>query len=142
MKNILVAVSGDAVDQEVIELGCTMARQHKAKVFVVYVIEVPQTLPLTASTPQESERGEEALGKAENIAEKLGCAVETDLLQSRQAGPAIVDEAIERKIDLIILGAAYHTRLGEFDLGDTSAYVLENAPCRVWVCREEKVEEK
>lgn len=142
MKNILVAVSGEEVDQEVIELGCTVARQHKAKVLVVYVIELPHDLPLTATIPQESERGEEALGKAENAAEKLGCAVETDLLQSRQAGPAIVDEAIERKADLIILGVPYHTRLGELEIGEAATYVLENAPAKVWLCREEKVGEK
>ncbi|MBI2845147.1 MAG: universal stress protein [Chloroflexi bacterium] len=142
MKNILLALSGEAIDQEVIELGCTLARKHKAQVFALYIIEVPQTLPLTATVPEKSEKGELALGQAENLAEKAGCTLQTDLLQCRQAGPAIVDEARERKAELIILGVTYHTRLGEFDLGEAATYVLENAPVKVWLCREEKGEEE
>ncbi|GAI70253.1 unnamed protein product, partial [marine sediment metagenome] len=67
----------------------------------------------------------------ESIAEEQGCKIETELLQAREVAPAIVDEAIEREVDLILIGVTYKRRFGEFSLGDVVPYVLKNAPCRV-----------
>ncbi|MBM3155425.1 MAG: universal stress protein, partial [Chloroflexi bacterium] len=39
-KKILVAVSGSRADDEVVKLGCDLARKAKATVHIVYVIEV------------------------------------------------------------------------------------------------------
>ena len=66
----------------------------------------------------------------------MDCEVLTELLQAREAGPAIVDEAVERGIDLIIMAISYKKPFGEFDLGSTVPYVLKNAPCRVLIWRE------
>jgi nucleotide-binding universal stress UspA family protein len=59
----------------------------------------------------------------------------TELLQARAVGPAIVDEAIERDADAIIMTAAVHRRHGRPTLGDTAVHVLLNAPCEVVVVR-------
>jgi nucleotide-binding universal stress UspA family protein len=50
-------------------------------------------------------------------------------------GTAIVDEALEREVDLIVMGIGYKRKFGEFDMGHTAPYVLKNAPCRVWLAR-------
>ena len=51
--------------------------------------------------------------------------------------PRIVDEASERGADLLILGLPYRKRFGgDFAIGRTIPYVLQNAPCAVWVVRE------
>jgi nucleotide-binding universal stress UspA family protein len=75
------------------------------------------------------------------VAKKRSCNVETELLQAREVGPALVEEAVERGIDLIIIGTNYKTPFGEFSLGDTAPYILKNAPCRVWLCRKSIPEE-
>ncbi|MSQ14673.1 MAG: universal stress protein [Dehalococcoidia bacterium] len=136
IKKVLVAVSGGRTDDEAITLGSKLARESKAKVYAIYVIEVKRALPLDADLPMESKKGEEVLNYAEGVAQKQDCKLETELLQARQAGPAIVDEARERGVDLIILGLDYKTHFGEFTLGKTAPYVLRNASCRVLVCRE------
>ncbi|MFN8521833.1 MAG: universal stress protein [Chloroflexota bacterium] len=133
---ILVPVTGNPTDDEVVELAASIARRQKAEVFALHVIEVKRTLPLDAELPDEAARGEEILNRAEAAAEKHGIHLQTDLLQARDVGHAIVDEALERGMDLIILGITYRKRFGEFDLGETAPYVLKHAPCRVWVCRE------
>ena len=44
--------------------------------------------------------------------------------------------------DVIILGVPFRTRFGgEFAIGRTIPYVLQNAPCTVWVVREPMSEE-
>jgi hypothetical protein len=46
-----------------------------------------------------------------------------------------VDEALEREVDLIVMGIGYKRKFGEFDMGRTAPYVMKNAPCRVWLAR-------
>ena len=53
------------------------------------------------------------------------------LTNLNQKSKPIVDEAIEREVDLILISVTYKTRFGEFSLGDVVPYVLKNAPCRV-----------
>jgi hypothetical protein len=35
------------------------------------------------------------------------------------------------------MAVTYRNRKGEFNMGRTVPYVLKNAPCRVWLFREE-----
>jgi len=132
----LVAVKGESVDEEAIRLACTMARRRKGKVYVAYVIEVKRVLPLDAEIEPEIEKAEQVLKQAERIADEVDYEVETELLQAREVGPAILDEAVERGVDTIFMGMAYKKRFGEFDLGSVIPYVLKNAPCRVLLWRE------
>ncbi len=84
----------------------------------------------------EVRKGEAVLDQAERVAEELDYEVDAELLQAREVGPAVVDEAIERGVDLIVLGVPYKKRFGEFNLGKVAPYVLKNAPCRVWLVRQ------
>lgn len=133
---ILVPVKGHPTDREAISLACRLAKASKGKVFAIYVIEVQRTLPLDAEIGPEIEKGEKVLEAVERIAEEVDFNVDSELLQGREVGPALVDEAIERNIDLMIMGVPYKRRFGEFDLGKTVPFILKNAPCRVWVMRE------
>jgi len=67
----------------------------------------------------------------ERIAEEEEREIETDLLQSRDVGPTIIDEASEYNADLIVMGIKYKQRLGQFSLGNVVPYVLKNAHCKV-----------
>ena len=134
----MVAASGEDADVEAIKLGCDLSKKSKAKVHVVYVIEVKRSLPLDAVIESEIEKAEKVLTRAEEISADRDCEVETDLIQAREAGPAIVDEAMEKGVDLIVMGLTYKKRFGTFDLGRVIPYVLEEAPCRVMLCREPK----
>lgn len=129
-------VNGSKVDDDVIQLACQLARRTKGKVYVTYVIQLERTLSLDVEVKSEVDRGEEALDAAECCAENCDYEVITDLLQARAVGPALVNEAAERSIDLIIIGLDYKTRFGEFSLGDIVPYVLKNALCRVILLRE------
>lgn len=134
--NILVPVSGNPVDEEAIRLAVQIARQNKSKVLAIHVIEIQRNLPLEAENTAQVERGEAILEHVEQIAQAAKGAIEAELLQARTAGSALVNETTERSIDLIIMGVPYRRPLGDLQLGSTTTYVLKNAPCRVWLCRE------
>jgi len=129
---ILVPVAGTEADEEAIELACRLAKQKNGgKIVALHVISIGRSLPLDAEVEPEISKAEDILAHVESIAREHGCQIETDLLQARDVAPAIVDEAIEREVDLILLGVGYKTRYGEFCLSEVVPHVLQNAPCRV-----------
>lgn len=128
---IVVPVTGTTADNEVIKLACQLAKKSKAKVWTVYVLTVKRTLPLDVDITPDVKKAEEVLDHIATVAEDEGYEVETDLLQAREAGPTIVDEAVEREADLILMGVIYKRIFGQFSLGSVVPYVLRNAPCEV-----------
>jgi nucleotide-binding universal stress UspA family protein len=135
VRRLIVPVNGSAADQDAIELACLAARRMKAHVQAIFVIKVKRSLPLDADVSEEIERGEEVLDRAEKLALSMEIELETSLLQARDIGAAIVDEASQAAAEVIVLGLPYRKRFGEFEIGDAATYVLRNAPCRVWVAR-------
>lgn len=130
-QRILVPVNGTVADDEAVRLACRLAKKEKGKIWAVYVIAVRRALPLDAEIKSEVKKAEAILDHTESIAEEEDYKLETDLLQAREPGPTIIDEAIERQADLILMGIEYKKRFGQFSLGSVVPYVLENAPCRV-----------
>lgn len=135
-QKILVPVSGNRASDDAIRLACSLVKETKGKVFVIYVVEVRRSLPLEAEIEPDIRKGEDALAQAETVAEEEEYEVQTDLLQAREVGPAVVDEASEQEVDLILMGLAYKKRFGEFSLGTAAPYVLKYAPCPVLLLRE------
>ena len=133
-RNILVALSGNSLDGDLVRMACFMAKPSKGRVFVVHVLEVPRTLPLDAQ--MDSQEVDIILDQAVEAAEAVNGDVETEVVQARDAGPGIVDEAHDRDCSLIIMGLAPRHRFGRFDMGHTVPYVLEHAKCRVFLIRE------
>lgn len=136
IERILVPIAGVEADKVALRLACDTARSNKAQVFVIHVMEVKRSLPIDAEIGSQVDRGEEILEEAEEIGRQAKMPIESELLQSRQEGPAIVDEAVERAVDTIIFGLPYQRRYGEFSVSEAASYVLKNAPCEVWLCRE------
>lgn len=128
---ILVPVVGTEADEEAMKLACRLARKDKGKIWSVYVISVKRALPLDAEIEPEIKKAEGILDHIEMVAEEEDYEVETDVIQAREPGPAIIDEAVEREVDLILMGVKYKRRFGQFSLGSVVPYVLKNAPCPV-----------
>lgn len=129
-------VEGAATDHESILLACTFGKKDKAEILLLYVIEVRRNLPIDAEMSAEIELGEMVLEKAQRFSDKIGCRVQTDLLQAREAGAAIVNEVVERDAQLVVMGVPYHEKFGEYAVTPRAQYVLEHAGCRVILTRE------
>ena len=137
-KKVLVAVGGQGIDAETVRLASRMTDPHGGKLYAVHIIEVNRSLPLGAVLDDVVERGEKILDEVEQLVSQSQLPVETELVQARDTGPAIVDEAAEWGADLIVMGLPYKRRFGEFNMGKTVPYVLKNANCRVMLFREHR----
>lgn len=136
LSSILVAVSGETSDEEAVRLACHLLNSGKGDLYVVYVIEVGRGLPVDAEVSPATARAEEVLKHMEEVALPFKCNIQAELLQSRRAGPAVVQEAVDKQVDAIVLGVGYHEVYGSFSLGETAPYLLRTAPCRVILWRD------
>jgi nucleotide-binding universal stress UspA family protein len=135
-RNVLVAISGDDLDTELVTLACQLSAAKKGNVYAVFGIEVPRKLPIDAEMPGETDDAHRALQHASDVAARLRIHVETEIVQSRSFGQSLVDEAEAHECALVILGLPFQQGVsGHFELGETAEYVLKNAPGRVWMVR-------
>jgi nucleotide-binding universal stress UspA family protein len=141
-RRAVVALNGGPSDARIVKLVAAQAAKTKADVIAVHVVEIDWTLPLDADVAGRSEDVQRVLDMAEAIAEAYKVTMEPVLLQARDVAAAIVDEATERGADVLVVGLPYRKRFGgEFAIGRTVPYILQNAPCAVWVVREAMSEE-
>ena len=133
--SFLVPVDGTDASFSALAVVCDVARQMKARVNALHVIEVPRSLPLEAEMPDAAMRGERILERAEAVGHEHKVSVDAELLQARQAGHAVVDEAVDRGVDAIVVGLDYHRPHGRFELGRLPQYVMEHSPAQVWLLR-------
>lgn len=135
-RQILVPVAGNEADEDAMRLACRLSKKEKGKVWAVYVVTIKRALPLDAEITSESQHAEDILTAAEAVGEEEECEVETDVLQAREIGPAVIDEAVERGVDLILMGIKYKRSFGQFSMGRVAPYVLKNSPCPVILYQE------
>jgi nucleotide-binding universal stress UspA family protein len=141
-RRAVVALNGGPSDARIVRLVADQARPIKAELIAIHVVEIDWTLPLDADIAGRSEEVQRVLDTAESVAEDYRMTLEPVLLQARDVGAAIVDEAIERDADLLVVGLPFRKRFGgEFAIGRTIPYILQNAPCTVWVVRDPITEE-
>jgi nucleotide-binding universal stress UspA family protein len=131
VSGILVPLRGAEDDDEVIRLACTLAAQTRSRICFLHVIKVPRILAVDADLPAQTQRGDAILLHAEEEATRYRVEYDTALAQAREIGSAIVNEAVDRSADLLVIGIDPDRKTGTFHVGETASYVLEHAPCSV-----------
>jgi len=133
----MLGLSGGPTDSAVIHLGSQLAKLNSAELYAVHVVEVDWTHDLSEDVASGNEQASSVLDLAELIAEQYKVKLQTSLLQARDVAAALVDEAVESRVDALLIGLPYRKRFGgDFTLGTVVPYVLENAPCEVVLARE------
>lgn len=139
MTRILVPLvrENEATDR-VVALATQMAHHRNGSIEVLAVIDVPFTLPLNASVEEDEKRAREELNHAEMVASRCGnrngCAIHKHILKGRNTGVAIVREAEEQAVDLILMANSPVRVRGNLQQIDPAIeYVMKNAPCEVLV---------
>ncbi len=145
-RRAVIALNGGPADLRIVRLVCEYARlqrEPRPELIAIHVVELDWTKPLDADVAERSEEAQRVLDAADAVAEQQHCRLEAVLVQARDVGAAIVDEASARGADLLVLGLPYRTRFGgDFAVGRAVPYALKNAPCAVWVVREPMGEEQ
>ncbi len=114
-RNILVPVFGTKLDDDIVATAGRLAAaeqeeaesgEEETRLDLVYVIEVPLTLPLDADLPLELEEGaQRALKRAREVAEEYADVdVSTEVVRARRVGAGIVESARRYNSEAIVIG--------------------------------------
>ena len=135
LRRILVPLLNiNDVTDRIVALAAQMAQYRDGHVELLAVIEVPFVLPLNAYVEEDQRRALALLDRAEVIARRYTTNLTKRILKARLAGVAIVREAEERPIDMILMAnSPTRIRGGMQQLDPVVEYVLKNAPCEVLV---------
>jgi APA family basic amino acid/polyamine antiporter len=134
-RTILVPVVEGEQSREALHVAVSLAAERRSRIVAVRVIVIPLDLPVDAVLPDQEELADRLLDEAHDIGELYGVNVVERLIRDRHAGRAIVDEAVRRQAEVIVMGAPrlpHRTRTSAI-FGKTVDFVLRNAPCRVMV---------
>jgi APA family basic amino acid/polyamine antiporter len=151
--NLLVPVFGTKLDDDIVATAGRLAAAEsedgdadaESRLELVYVIEVPLSLPLDAALPPEREaQARRALERAREVGEEYAdVEVSTEVIRARRTGAGIVEAARRANSEAIIIGGEPPTKIrggGKFggigaakpaEIGAATEYVLKKAPCRV-----------
>jgi nucleotide-binding universal stress UspA family protein len=132
---ILVPVQAGRLSDKMVALACQMARYRHAEISLLYVIEVPLTLPGDAAMPNDERQAAESFERATKIAERYGVTMRTEILKTRQAGPGVVQFAGNGRYDVILMGDVPKRARGGTEFARTVEYIFEHSPSEVLVYR-------
>jgi APA family basic amino acid/polyamine antiporter len=135
-RSILVPIAPGYASDEAMDVACRLAAERRASIVAFTAIEVPLDLPLDAELPEDVREANEQLDEARAIGDSYGVNVIGRIARTRNIGRAIVDEAVRRNSEIIVMAGPRRVRLqrGRRQIfGDAVDFVLRHAPCRVMV---------
>jgi APA family basic amino acid/polyamine antiporter len=150
--NILVPVFGTELDDDIVATAGRLAAAEQegegevdeTHLAIIYVLEVPLTLPLDAELPEREEEALRAIERAREVGEEYeDVKVTASVTRARDVGAGIVEAARRGGVEAIVVGAEPPSKirggatLGGIgaskpaEIGAATEYVLKKAPCRV-----------
>jgi APA family basic amino acid/polyamine antiporter len=129
-RTIVVPVVRSPESEDALIAAGRLAAERGATIVALHVLEIPLARPLQSSVGALEDRAGELLDDAQALLEEYGVRVVTRLVRARSAARAIVDEAVARNAELIVVGAPRSRRRV---LSRTAERVLKLSPVRVLV---------
>jgi len=142
IRSILVPLDFSAPSKKTLDYAVAVARQFKAKLTLIHVVEPVGTPDFAASFPLIMEddtlmaAAKNELERTVKTARVLRGMVEKILVRSGRSFHEIAEAARTRKVDLIIIATHGYTGLKHALLGSTTERVVRHAPCPVLVVRQ------
>jgi nucleotide-binding universal stress UspA family protein len=142
VKSILVPLDFSPSSKKALDYAVQFARQFKAKLTLLHVVEPVATPDFAASFPLVME-DDKQMAAAKNELERAVKAariprgiVEKVLVRFGRSFHEIADAARTRKVNLIIISTHGYTGLKHALLGSTTERVVRHATCPVLVVRQ------
>jgi nucleotide-binding universal stress UspA family protein len=133
-ERILVPMKMGDIGEEMVATAIALAKERGAAIEAITVVRVPRRYELEGELPPDvAAQVDASLEQARLLGQDHGVEVQARIVRARSIGHAIVDEAREHGVDLIVLGSAARWRRQSRFFSPTVDFVLRHAPCEVLV---------
>jgi nucleotide-binding universal stress UspA family protein len=133
--NLLLATDGSVFSEGAIREAINFAKKCSSRLLAVTILESNPEYETIGSKFFEREE-KEVLKNLESVKARAaheGVTCEIGVFRADDPAAAIVAEAVEKKMDMIIIGRRGRTGLKKLLMGETAAKVIGHAPCKVLV---------
>ncbi len=135
MERLLLATDGSEYSEGAVRESINLAKTCGSKLYAISVIEVNPEFEALAPAlveKEEKQRGEH-LKAVRSRASKEGVDCEIILYRGGEPYESIVDEAVKRNVEMIIMGRRGRTGVTRLMMGSVTAKTIGYAPCKVLV---------
>lgn len=135
LEKMLLATDGSQFSEGAIREAINFAKLCSSKLSVISVLETNPEYETIDTDVFEKEEAEviRHLESVKERAAKEGLDCETFFHSGAETYQAIVDEAVEKKVDMIVVGRRGRSGLAKLLMGEVAAKVVIHAPCKVLV---------
>ena len=138
-EKVLLAVDGSEHALHSARTAADLARVMNSKEFRIVVAydSIPPYLGepnMQYAIDARMEESKAIMQKAIEAVGNIPCEIHTEFIEGSPA-EAIIDVAVTRKSDVIVMGSRGHGTLAGLLLGSTSQKVVSHAPCPVLIVR-------
>ncbi len=127
MKILVAYVGGSDVANAVLDLAKKHAKAFNATLFIASSME-----RVSEKEQVNLEKVEKQLAYVKETVEAEGIACETHVLvRGLTPGEDIVEFAVDRKVDEIIIGIEKKSKVGKLLFGSNAQYIILESPCPV-----------
>lgn len=138
IRRVLLATDLSQASELATDWALELARQHRADLLVVSVIDPDEARPATQRRgirwDQERDDRQAAAQRLVERGRPAGIDV-SFLVWTGDPGESIVSAAASEDADLVVVGTHGRGKIGRLLVGSVSEYVMRNAPCPVLVVR-------
>lgn len=135
LKKILVPLKL-GTEEENIQVASVLAKEMRAEITVIYVQEIPESLPLDEKIDNEVKITSKIFEKVEAVAKEYHLNVHLKQIASRSIADSIIEIAEEENFDLVVLGVQPKRRI-QNPFSDSVQKIVKNTKCRVWICKKD-----
>jgi hypothetical protein len=135
LEKILLAVDKSEFSEGAINEAISFAGKCSSRLYALSVLETNPEYETIGAKAYEQEEQEiiKYLGSIKGRAEKEGLDCEIIFYHGGNVYQDIIDEAAERKVDIIVIGKHGRKGLTKLLMGEVASKVIGNAPCKVLV---------
>jgi len=132
---VLLATDGSVYSNGAVGEAINFAKKCSSKLYVMSVLAANPEYETIGSNffEKEEKKTRKLLESLKARAAQEGVACETDVFRDDDPAVAIIEEAVWKKVDLIIIGRHGRTGLTKLLMGTVAAKVVGHAPCKVMV---------
>ncbi len=135
LEKILLATDHSGFSEGAIREAIKFASKCSSRIYASMTLETNPEYETIGSNVfvKEEKEANAYLDSIKARAVKDGVACETTLHESMDASQAIVEEAMAKKVDMIVIGRHGYRGVAKALMGEVAAKVIAHAPCKVLV---------
>jgi amino acid transporter/nucleotide-binding universal stress UspA family protein len=131
---VLVPVD-DFKNEGLIDLAVTLAAKNDGEILLTTVVEVPNSVPLSAVEKKRIDERKKQLQKFQDYSQMRGIKTRAIVLVSHDVVASIIDTAKEQVANAIIVGWKGYTRSQKRVLGRKLDDIVRQTPCDIMVLK-------